>query len=329
MANPQEQPYTEMVKQAQVALLAMLDTWNRSFQQAFGATPVNSELDRPDVRLRRQAGECSAECSAAVRQAGGGERHYGRQNRRAGTAGDRSPLGRFSSLKPRPRDYCAYCNRRCPGDLMAAPAPPAAATHPDASNFLPAVARSSPPATNGASTGDGPPPQRNPPALLLDRRSGVHVANPAGCRWLRRGADLGGLLGPQVHHLRHVPGRPVRDRGRTRTATTSSKARKVSTPLRNISALMRLRVRRMSLMSSNIDSSRSAESPAWRRRRLRMIFIVGRAISDWLERMDGLACGSCGSPPDSRLLHGADGHPTATDSNSINQRQGAATGDSA
>ena len=44
MANPQEQSYTEMVKQAQVALLAMLDTWNRSFQQAFGATPVNSEL---------------------------------------------------------------------------------------------------------------------------------------------------------------------------------------------------------------------------------------------------------------------------------------------
>ena len=44
MANPQEQSYTEMVKQTQVALLAMLDTWNRTFQQAFGATPVNSEL---------------------------------------------------------------------------------------------------------------------------------------------------------------------------------------------------------------------------------------------------------------------------------------------
>ncbi len=44
MAKPQEQPYTEMVKQAQVALLAMLETWNRTFQQAFGATPVNSAL---------------------------------------------------------------------------------------------------------------------------------------------------------------------------------------------------------------------------------------------------------------------------------------------
>ena len=36
MANPQEQPYTEMVKQTQVALLAMLETWNRTFQQACG-----------------------------------------------------------------------------------------------------------------------------------------------------------------------------------------------------------------------------------------------------------------------------------------------------
>ena len=44
MANPQEQSYTEMVKQAQDALLTMLDTWNRTFQQAFGATPVNREL---------------------------------------------------------------------------------------------------------------------------------------------------------------------------------------------------------------------------------------------------------------------------------------------
>ena len=44
MANPQEQSYTEMVKQTQGALLTMLETWNRSFQQAFGATPVNSEL---------------------------------------------------------------------------------------------------------------------------------------------------------------------------------------------------------------------------------------------------------------------------------------------
>ena len=46
MANPQEQLYTEMVKQAQVALLAMLDSWNRTFQQAFGATPVNSVIDQ-------------------------------------------------------------------------------------------------------------------------------------------------------------------------------------------------------------------------------------------------------------------------------------------
>ena len=44
MANPQEQPYTEMVKQTQAALLAMLETWNRTFQQAVGATTVNSEL---------------------------------------------------------------------------------------------------------------------------------------------------------------------------------------------------------------------------------------------------------------------------------------------
>ena len=44
MANPQEQSYTEMVKQTQGVLLTMLETWNRSFQQAFGATPVNSEL---------------------------------------------------------------------------------------------------------------------------------------------------------------------------------------------------------------------------------------------------------------------------------------------
>ena len=44
MANPQEQPYTEMVKQVQVALLAMLDTWNRTFQQALRHHAVNSEL---------------------------------------------------------------------------------------------------------------------------------------------------------------------------------------------------------------------------------------------------------------------------------------------
>ena len=44
MANPQQQPYAEMVKQAQVTLLTMLETWNRTFQQTFGATPMNSEL---------------------------------------------------------------------------------------------------------------------------------------------------------------------------------------------------------------------------------------------------------------------------------------------
>ena len=44
MANPQEEPYAEMIKQAQVSLLAMLETWNRTFQLAFGAAPVNSEL---------------------------------------------------------------------------------------------------------------------------------------------------------------------------------------------------------------------------------------------------------------------------------------------
>ena len=44
MANPQEQSYAEMLKQTQVALLTMLETWNRTFQQAVGATTVNSEL---------------------------------------------------------------------------------------------------------------------------------------------------------------------------------------------------------------------------------------------------------------------------------------------
>ena len=44
MANPQEQPYTEMVKQAQDALLTLLDTWTRTFQQALSAAaPVNPE----------------------------------------------------------------------------------------------------------------------------------------------------------------------------------------------------------------------------------------------------------------------------------------------
>jgi hypothetical protein len=47
MANSQEQPYTEVVKQAQDALVAVLDTWTRTFQQALGglsaAAPVNPE----------------------------------------------------------------------------------------------------------------------------------------------------------------------------------------------------------------------------------------------------------------------------------------------
>ena len=44
MANPQEQPYTEIVKQAQDALLTLLDTWTRTFQQALStAAPVNPE----------------------------------------------------------------------------------------------------------------------------------------------------------------------------------------------------------------------------------------------------------------------------------------------
>ena len=44
MANQQEQPYTEMVKQAQDALLTLLDTWTRTFQQALSAAaPVNPE----------------------------------------------------------------------------------------------------------------------------------------------------------------------------------------------------------------------------------------------------------------------------------------------
>jgi hypothetical protein len=44
MANPQEQPYTEMVKQAQDALLTLLNTWTQTFQQALSAAaPVNPE----------------------------------------------------------------------------------------------------------------------------------------------------------------------------------------------------------------------------------------------------------------------------------------------
>ena len=42
MANPEEQPYTEIVKQAQDAMLTLLDTWTRTFQQALSAAaPVN------------------------------------------------------------------------------------------------------------------------------------------------------------------------------------------------------------------------------------------------------------------------------------------------
>ena len=47
MANPEEQPYTEIVKQAQDAMLTLLDTWTRTFQQALGGlsatAPANSE----------------------------------------------------------------------------------------------------------------------------------------------------------------------------------------------------------------------------------------------------------------------------------------------
>ena len=47
MANPEEQPYTEIVKQAQDAMLTLLDTWTRTFQQALSglsaAAPVNPE----------------------------------------------------------------------------------------------------------------------------------------------------------------------------------------------------------------------------------------------------------------------------------------------
>jgi len=47
MTNPQEQQYTEMVKQAQDATLAALDAWTRTFQQALDALspaePVNRE----------------------------------------------------------------------------------------------------------------------------------------------------------------------------------------------------------------------------------------------------------------------------------------------
>jgi hypothetical protein len=42
MANPEEQPYTEIVRQAQDAMVTLLDTWTRTFQQALSAAaPVN------------------------------------------------------------------------------------------------------------------------------------------------------------------------------------------------------------------------------------------------------------------------------------------------
>lgn len=43
MANPEEQKYTEIVKQAQDALLTLLDTWTQTFQQALSATAPNPE----------------------------------------------------------------------------------------------------------------------------------------------------------------------------------------------------------------------------------------------------------------------------------------------
>ena len=46
MTNPQQQ-YIEMIKQAQDAMLAALETWTRSFRQALdevpGTAPVNRE----------------------------------------------------------------------------------------------------------------------------------------------------------------------------------------------------------------------------------------------------------------------------------------------
>ncbi len=43
MANPEEQQYTEIVKQAQDALLTLLDTWTRTLQQALSAAAPNPE----------------------------------------------------------------------------------------------------------------------------------------------------------------------------------------------------------------------------------------------------------------------------------------------
>jgi hypothetical protein len=48
MTNPQEQHYTETVKQAQDATVAALETWTRTFQQALdglaAAAPVRERL---------------------------------------------------------------------------------------------------------------------------------------------------------------------------------------------------------------------------------------------------------------------------------------------
>lgn len=48
MTNPQEQQYTETIKQAQDAMLAALETWTRTFQRALdelsAVTPVRENL---------------------------------------------------------------------------------------------------------------------------------------------------------------------------------------------------------------------------------------------------------------------------------------------
>ena len=105
MANPQQQQYTEIVKQAQDAMLTAFETWTQTFQQALDelstTAPDREHLIDQGFELRRQAGECSAECSAELHQAADGERHCGRQNRPGQCRlYDRSPPERFSSLKP-------------------------------------------------------------------------------------------------------------------------------------------------------------------------------------------------------------------------------------
>ena len=48
MTNPQKQQYTETIKQAQDAMLAALETWTRTFEQALdelsAAAPVREQL---------------------------------------------------------------------------------------------------------------------------------------------------------------------------------------------------------------------------------------------------------------------------------------------